>query len=247
MQKNNNDQAQYDKWWTDFISANVDDPGTALRADLVIKQIKTSRVTNVLDAGCGSAELIRKILNKTENVAVSGLDVSQKIIEMNKKRYGNANFFCLNLNDENPAIPRTFDMVVCCEVIEHLRNWQNAVTTLSKLVAKDGYIIVTTQSGKIYRHHKTLGHLKHFRKEEIEKELTNNGMCIMESHYSGFPFMNLKNILAHIFYKKIEKNLLKSEKQSGLNKVAFKIFGFLYAISSKKHGPQIFILARKPI
>lgn len=244
MPENNSDQKQYDKWWTDFISANIDDPGTIFRTNLIIKIIKKLKVQNILDAGCGSAELIKKILNKTENVKVSGFDVSQKVIELNKEKYNEADFFCLNLNEDNQKVDKKFDMVICCEVIEHLRNWEKAINTLSKFVSNDGYIIITTQAGKIYEHHKALDHLKHFKKEEIEEQLKNNGMNIVESRYCGWPFMNLKNILANLFFKNIESSLLKSEKQSWLNKLAFRIFKYLYDISSMGYGPQIVVIGK---
>jgi len=243
MQKNS-DRAQYDKWWSEFITANVEDPGTIHRTDLIIKKIKNLGVSSIVDAGCGSGELIRNILSKTKGLNISGFDVSENIIERNKKIYKNIDFFCLNLN-ENASHIKQFELVVCCEVIEHLKKWQKGIATLSNLVRPGGYIIFTTQAGKIYRHHQKLGHLQHFRKGEIEKELLENNFKIMESTYSGWPFMNLKNILADNFYKKVKSSILKAGKQSPINKLVFKVFKVLYKISSKKKGPQIFILAKK--
>ena len=244
MQKNNTDQIQYDKWWTDFVSTNIEEPGTAYRANLIIQKIKDLDAQNIADAGCGSGQLIKKIIANTENKQLTGYDVSQKIIEINRKKFPGVTFFCLNLNENNSS-ENTFDMIICCEVIEHLRNWQKAIKTLSGLVKNNGHIIITTQSGKIYNNHKALAHLKHFRKEEIENELKLNNISIAESRNLGWPYMNLKNILAHFFYKNIENSLLKSPKQNMLNKFAFKFFGFLYNISSRSHGPQIFILGKK--
>jgi len=240
----NKDRRQYDKWWSDFLTANIDDPGTIYRTNLIIKKINNLGVSNIVDAGCGSGELIRNILSKTKGLKLSGFDVSEHIIERNKKIYEEVDFFCLNLN-ENVSHPKKFDLVVCCEVIEHLENWEKAIATLCALCRNDGYVILTTQAGKIYKHHQKLGHFKHFKKEEIEKELESNGLRIIESMYLGWPFMNLKNILADTFYKKVENSILKPGRQSSINKMAFKIFKVLYRISSKKRGPQIFILAKK--
>lgn len=244
MQKNKYDQEQYDKWWTDFVSTNIEDPGTSYRTNFIVNKIKHLGVKNIVDAGCGSGELIRKIIKNTADLKLTGFDVSPKIIDINKSKFANVDFFCLNLNEES-HIDKKFDMVICCEVIEHLRNWKISIKNLANLVSKDGYIIITTQSGKMYNHHIALEHLRHFKKEEIENELKIHGIQILESHYSGLPFMNLKNILAHFFYKNIENSLLKSTKQSNFNKLIFKIFKLLYAISSKKYGPQIFILGKR--
>lgn len=239
-----NDEVEYDKWWGEFLSLNIEEPGTTYRTDLVVKEILKLETKNIVDVGCGSGELIKKIEKNVPGVLLTGLDVSPLIIEHNRKEIKNANFDTINLN-ENSKFNNNFDMVICCEVIEHVKDWKNAITVLTNLVQKDGFVIVTTQAGKRHKHHISLGHLRHFLKEEIEKELKKNGMTIIESRYSGWPFMNLKNYMVSIFYKSIESSLFRSKKQSALNKVAFKVFGFLYAISSKNYGPQISIVAKK--
>lgn len=240
-----NDQEQYDGWWNNFLSLNIEDPGTTYRTNLVTNEIKSLEAKTIVDAGCGSAELIRKILNNIEGVTLSGFDVSQKIIDINKEKYPNVDFFTLNLNEES-SYEKKFGVVICCEVIEHLRNWQKAIGNLAKLVENNGYLLITTQAGKMYKHHKVLDHLKHFKREEIEEELKKHGLKIVKSHYSGWPFMNLKNILLSVFFKDIQNSfLLTVKKQSMANKIIFRIFKHLYNISSKKKGPQIFILAKK--
>lgn len=239
------DQEQYDSWWNSFLSLNIEDPGTTYRTNLVINEIRSLGTKQIVDAGCGSAELIRKIMENTQEAELAGFDVSQKVIEINKQKYPGVYFFTLNLNEKVSA-GKTFEMVICTEVIEHLRNWEKAIENLAGLVGNDGYIIITTQAGKIHKHHKALDHLKHFKKEEIENELKKYGLKIVKSHYSGWPFMNLKNVLLSIFFKDIKESLMLTAKKQGFaNKMAFRIFKHLYNISSKKKGPQIFILAKK--
>ncbi len=239
------DQAQYDGWWNSFLSLNIEDPGTTYRTNMVIGTIKSLGTKAIVDAGCGSAELIRKMMKSFEDANFAGFDVSEKIIGLNKEKYPDVYFFTSNLN-ENVSSEKKFDMVVCTEVIEHLRNWEKAIKNLAGLVKENGYIIITTQAGKMHKHHKALSHLKHFKKEEIEEELKKSGLKIVKSSYSGWPFMNLKNILLSIFFKDIkESSMLTAKKQGFANKVAFRIFKYLYNISSKKKGPQIFILAQK--
>jgi|GEM_PF-2029524 len=242
-----NDQEQYDGWWNNFLSLNIEDPGTTYRTNLVISEIKSLGVNNIVDGGCGSAELIKKILQNVDEAKLSGFDVSEKIIDINKEKYPGVDFFTLNLNEES-SHEKKFGMVICCEVIEHLRNWQKAIDNLSKLVENNGYLLITTQAGKMYKHHKALDHLKHFKKEEIEDELKKNGLKIVKSSYSGWPFMNLKNILLSIFFKDIKNSsMLTAKKQGTVNKMIFRVFKHLYAMSSRKKGPQIFILAKREI
>ena len=245
MRKNSN-QLQYNKWWSDFTTSNAEDPGTLYRANLIINQIKKLNVETIVDCGCGPGELIKKVFSEKQlgNLRISGCDVADKVIESNKKAFPNLDFFTLDLNEET-KIHKNFDLAICSEVIEHLKNWKVAIYNLNQLVKGDGYLILTTQSGKRYKHHLALGHIRHFTIEEIGSELNKNGFEIIEGHYCGWPFMDLKNILSDNFFSRIEKSLLKAKKQNLSNRLVFKIFGFLYSVSSNKKGPQIFILAKK--
>jgi len=72
-----------------------------------------------------------------------------------------------------------------------------------------------------------------------------NNLEIIESSYAGRPFMNLKNIILSLLFKDIKKSTIITSKKGVANKLAFRIFSYLYSISSQKRGPQIFILAQK--
>ncbi len=240
-------ERQYDKWWDDFKTANLDEPGTAYRVELVEKAIKKIDPKNLLDTGCGSAEFLKKIAAKSKfkKISLAGFDVSKKIIERNKKKYKDVFFFCSDLNAQLIESEKKYDLVISTEVIEHLTDWKHSLKGIAGMVKSGGSLVITTQAGKIYQHHKDLGHLKHFKKNEITKELVKNNFEIIESRYCGWPFMNLKNILVNIFYGTVEDGMMKAKKQSTMNKIIFKIFGILYKISSKRKGPQIFIIGRK--
>jgi len=241
------DQKKYDEWWDAFGTNNAVDPGTLYRNNYILRKIKASKVQNVADVGCGSGQLIKNVLLKQKDLKLTGFDVSKKIIEKNKESYKGVTFYCLNLNEDDVSKENEgkYDMVISTEVIEHLANWKKALKTIAKMVKKGGYVIVTTQAGKRHRHHKQIGHLKHFKKSEITGELEKHGIKIYESRYAGWPFMNLKNILVNIAYKDIEESLSEIKKQSALEKMVYRTFKILYDISSKKRGPQIFILGKK--
>lgn len=245
MIKNFSYKEQYNKWWDDVISSNAEDPGTIYRANLILENIKYLRPKSIIDCGCGSGELIKKIIAITQKkIKLAGFDIADHVIEMNKQKYPSVIFFSLNLNNKI-KLKQEFDLAICSEVIEHVNNWKNVIYNLNRMIRQGGCLIVTTQAGERYKHHKTLGHIRHFKKEEIEKELLKYNIRTIKSYYSGWPFMNLKNELTNIFYSRIEKNLLKSKEQSLFNKIIFKLFKFLYDISLKTKGPQIFILACK--
>jgi 2-polyprenyl-3-methyl-5-hydroxy-6-metoxy-1,4-benzoquinol methylase len=243
MQKNDKDQQQYDQWWDDFISTNIDDPGTMYRKDLMISMVHKYNPKSVLDAGCGSGIFLQEI-QKVYDGKLAGCDVSGKVIDRNKKLIKNIEFFTINLNSKN-KVDKQYDMVLCSEVVEHLSDWKQSIETLTGLTKKGGYLLITTQSGKRYNHHLAIGHLQHFTVKMLADELKKYKMEIVEGYNSGWPFMDLKNVLVNLFYTNVEDGMLRAKKQSIVNRFAFYLFRFLYSVSSKTRGPQLVILAKK--
>ncbi len=244
-QSNNINKVEYNQWWESFNSINAESPATIFRNNLFVNKIKELGSKEILDAGCGSGELIISILNKVDGINISGFDLSNDVIEKNKKRIKKARFFTQDLSKKINNIKNKYDLVICSEVIEHLKDWRIAIDNLSLVVNQGGYVIVTTQTGKPHRHHLELGHLRHFKIDELKKELNKNGLQSMESFYCGWPVMDLQYLLTDILYKNLEKNVFMAKEQSLFTKIIFYIFNFLYKFSSKNKGPQIFILARK--
>lgn len=88
----------------------------------------------VLEAGCGFTQYV-KIKNET---CVVGLDVSRKQLErvtyLDEKIHGDV---------ENYDFPDSeFDMVVCWNVLEHLRNPEKALRNFLKTIKENGLIVL---------------------------------------------------------------------------------------------------------
>lgn len=48
--------------------------------------------------------------------------------------------------------PRTLDLVVCCEMLEHAQDWKRALFNMKQLVSDEGYFILTTRGPGFPRH-----------------------------------------------------------------------------------------------
>lgn len=134
-----------------------------------------------------------------------------------------------------------YDAIICSEVIEHLKNWQNAIYILRGRLNKEGKIIFTTQSGKRYPHHIEIGHIKHFEPEEITNQLIKANFDVVVAKKIGWPFMNVKNFLVSRF---LRVSNLKKEKVSIPQKAVYGIFYYLYLLSILP-GPQIIVIAKQ--
>lgn len=236
----------YNLWWEKYLTTNVDEPGTKYRKSEILKLIKNYKPKNIriLDCGCGAGELIRFLIkNNVSPKLIGGCDISDMVIERNKKIFKNVDFFVCNLGVKQNIKGKKYDVVVCSEVIEHVKNWRLLLNNLKEFLKPDGIIILSTQSGMRHGHHRELGHLKHFATQEISKEMEKHGLRILNAYNCGWPFMNLKNILVNLPFLRVRENMMRSSKQSILNKTQFKVFDLAYMLSSHTKGPQIFVIA----
>lgn len=98
----------------------------------------------ILDVGTGTGVLIPFLIAKTgEQGEITAVDVSEKMLEMAKRKYsyGNVAFICTDaLNGELPQ--EYFDFVVCYSVFPHFDDKQSAAAVMSKYLKKGGKFII---------------------------------------------------------------------------------------------------------
>ena len=112
---------------------------TAFKKKIVKKYITKKRV-NVLDIGCGPAE----ILDSLPNVYYYGYDINHTYINYAKKKYGlRGKFYCKKFTkSEIKKLPK-FDHVLLLNILHHLGDEEikNLMQLLKKILKKGGNII----------------------------------------------------------------------------------------------------------
>lgn len=117
------------------------------RLDFIVDAVKSLNNPNakVLDIGCGNGNIARALGSVGFNVL--GVDVDQDSI--NKARelntFDNVKFDLLDANSfEMDAI---FDAIVCSEVLEHLTNPDELVTSIHRILKPGGVFVATVPNG----------------------------------------------------------------------------------------------------
>ena len=78
----------------------------------IVRLNEDNNAVTVLDFGCGTAHLLEFLTkNEYKNITYSGLDISQKFIDVASKKYPDNSFYCLDILDANNEIPN-FDYIV---------------------------------------------------------------------------------------------------------------------------------------
>lgn len=92
----------------------LDDVDTRYRImlDIIRLNEKNDSLVSLLDFGCGTAHLLEYIKKyKFEEILYSGLDISQKFIDVAKKKYPNNSFYCIDILDLGNEI-KNFDYII---------------------------------------------------------------------------------------------------------------------------------------
>jgi len=162
-------------------------------------QKKQPRKTKIADLGCGCGANLCEIQKQYDAI---GMDVS-----LDAKKY------CLKrgikivtgrLPDKIPLPENSFDMVVMSDVLEHIENDDLVIKNVSKLLKKEGLILLTVPAYPfLYTkrdafHH----HIRRYKKKQLHSLLQNNGLSkIILSHYNFwlFPIIAVIRTLDKLF------------------------------------------------
>jgi len=80
--------------------------------DMIRLNADSNREVSLLDFGCGTAHLLAFIeQNKIGNILYSGLDISQKFVDVASEKYPGNRFYCIDIFDANNELPK-FDYIV---------------------------------------------------------------------------------------------------------------------------------------
>ncbi len=115
--------------------------GTSLRKKIIKANIKKKNL-NILDIGCGPAEVIDYI----PGCKYYGYDIDKRSIEYAKKKYSNKNyhFFCKKFHNKEIKKLPMFDFVILFGILHHLNNKQaNNVLALCKKKMKKNSKLLT--------------------------------------------------------------------------------------------------------
>ena len=107
----------------------------------VIRRSDASAI-ELLDFGCGTSHLYEYILrNELKGIEYSGLDLSEKFIEVSKNKFPNINYYQADIIKNPDAVP-AFDYIVMNGVLTEKREldfeemWEYAQTLLARVFEK---------------------------------------------------------------------------------------------------------------
>lgn len=166
----------------------------------IIKHVDFNK--KILDVGCCEGRLGR-YLKKHKKSTVFGIDISGKAIDKAKKNLDGA--YIVDIEEDNlPFSSKSFDVIICADILEHLRDPLFVLKKLKPYLKNDGVFIISVPNianinirwdllrGKFDYEKEGImddSHLRFFTKKTLRQLISRAGMRIVAIDYSpGFPF-----------------------------------------------------------
>ena len=152
------------------------------RLAIVAQLINNLKPKNVLDIGCGLGEIYGRLKISNTQCDYYGTDFSETAIKRCQETfntfegYPTSHWLIAEVNKQ-PFKDKEFDVVVACEVIEHMENPWDLIKEMKRVVKDDGHIIISTP--------RELGvpsdeHLWYFTDADMKEFFPNHKVLVVE-------------------------------------------------------------------
>jgi SAM-dependent methyltransferase len=163
-------------------------PAPRHRRRLIVSALRRLGVTNVLDAGCGQPFLLAAVRAQL-GVPCYGCDVSDAVVEDPAWAGVAEELRVVDLEREAWPDGRTFEAVVCSEVLEHIGDWRAALHNVAAMTRR--HLLVTVPGGRRRPMDAIVGHQRHFTVAEIADAVRAEGLTPVSARRWGFPLHTL--------------------------------------------------------
>ena len=206
--------------------------------------------SNVLDIGCGAGGF-GKLLKEKGCSTIYGIEVIPDIAEKAKAIYDKV--FIEDIEDFTPPVSRDFfDLIICADVLEHLKDDSQFLSQIYEALICDGYIFVMVpafpklwSSRDVY-----LGHHRRYTRVQLMRSLEEASFNIVKISYFNFFYLPIMLFLL-LMEKTFRHNFLPPDTLTTpdmLNKLLTAIIVLENNITIKINFPlgvSLFCIAQK--
>jgi ubiquinone/menaquinone biosynthesis C-methylase UbiE len=109
--------------------------------NLLIREVELQPKAVVLDVGCGTGTILKRLANKADIVGY-GVDIAEKMIAEAKKKCPQMNFTIASC-DKLPFSNQTFDVVTACMAYHHFSNQEGFAKEAARILKPGGVLYIT--------------------------------------------------------------------------------------------------------
>lgn len=194
---------------------------------------------SILDVGCGEGSLLVSLAQAHPGAALAGVEISENAVALARRGLPGAEISQLDV--AAARLPKTYDLVVSADVIEHIADDQAALNNIAAMCAPGGAVVIATLQGRMRRFEADIGHMRNYKKGELAAKMAAAGLIIDKKIEWGFPF-----------YSPLYRNLLEAIGNQGTmgafgpgKKLLSHLIYTAFLLNSASVGDYIFLRGRK--
>jgi SAM-dependent methyltransferase len=238
--------------WQNMSDGMAQNPGRDYRFQKMIEMFPDQSNLNVLDFGCGTGNLLALLQQYFPSNQYTGADSSATALESTLRKAPRVNAKLIQVSGDDAHLDLSsdsFDVVVCSEVFEHIKNENKSVSLIYDLVKPGGTLLCSVPAGPMSHFDHFIGHHRHYSKADLRALLENSGFTNVQIYRAGFPAVNILRIFTILYGKRLVNSLQKSDfgakGLSGLMVASLSIV-FRFALRDSIFGWQLIASAKKP-
>jgi len=147
----------------------------------LLRRVDAPSSPRLLDAGCGTGRNLVEFGTLARTLA--GIDPSAEAVEFCRRR-GLENVRCAGLEDL-PFGPAEFDLLLACDVLEHVSDDRLALKELLRVAAPGATLLVTVPAYQwMWTHHDDqLHHLRRYTRRALKRLVEDSGWNVVHDTY----------------------------------------------------------------
>ena len=124
----------YDRTWSFYIEATNQE---------TLKRIPMSPAAKVLDVGCGTGELLRRLRAKYPEAVLAGIDPVEEMLAVARDKLSGKEDLRIGYADALPWGSASFDIVVSCNMFHYISHPIEALREMTRVLRPGGTLVMT--------------------------------------------------------------------------------------------------------
>ncbi len=108
----------------------------------LLNVLSTINYSSALDLGCGTGEVMKLILDADPSKLLNGIDLSDHMLEMAKRKLGDRVKLTLGDSEDLPFDDETFDLVYCNDSFHHYPNPIKVFSEVARVLRSGGCFLI---------------------------------------------------------------------------------------------------------
>lgn len=187
-----------------------------------------------LEIGPGMGDVSYYLAKRFPDIHGEIIDISSDSIAIVQDRMQNYTHFTFSVADfNNIKGSERYDLIIACEVFEHIEDDTSAFNTVHRLLKQEGYFIFSVPAfmSKWGPADQYGGHVRRYEKNPLILQFENHDFDIINFWSYGFPLTNIISPISKLYYhfaqKKSPQSKLNATKRSGVERKLAKKIKFL--------------------